>query len=347
MLSRQKNFSSTDTQHDVSEKLVSLINMNQNTQLQQSLKGAPLSATELLPHVAVSSEMTLIVSTSPVDSNDSETKKMDPSDLIDSDIALCFDQMKNEPMTDFRTIWHTQLDSLAGDWFFNGDLEMVPPGQTETTIAGKFFLGLVKAGLFSKKIQNQNTEEALRLLSEVHLSDPRNSAPLLYMSVIEEKLGHSKMAEHYFDAAKSTLYFDSYIVQTVRSAIMLVKTPQEYVASIGVVANIPLPDYIPLRNTILKHKEVMFAKQLMQGGLDPAKKSDMLDWLVIEYVIGQTIMKKLGYADNWENYRNLIKKKNDPIQGHLDSMFSRARTNPCSINNFIPILKELERRYGK
>lgn len=286
-------------------------------------------------------------------SYDSSTKSSDKVDTQElsavnktfaDGLSLCMNDLQHQFNERESEVWKTNLHQLGEEWIFNSEIEQAPANQEENTRAGRFFLALSKAGFFSKESEVKSDHEALKLLQIVHLEDPDNSAPLLYMGLIERKRNNLTKANFYYSEAKKTHFFNSYLREVTRGVYRLVDNPHQYITALAVNASLPIPKYNELRDWLIEQKDPFFAYQLIENGLNPQNVKEFVDWIAIEYATGYAVLKKLGLQKNLPNFRLLSRQKSDPDQVILDNIFNRSKSQTCQLNDFLPLVENIKRR---
>lgn len=206
--------------------------------------------------------------------------------------------------TTFIRDHQSELNHIVGAWFYKpfADSQVYP---TEVSVAGKFLLALAKAGLLEGVKIPEDFIGAIALLKEVVSRDPKNSAPELYLGVIQRKLGFLLAADELSQVARRTDHFDSYVLNFTEALYKNVNSPSDLLAVEELWGRAPIPNFSVIKELLVETHQPDLAKQLLQDGLnDPAPIPD-LQWLPIEYSTGKSILKDLRLGDEFPSFHDL------------------------------------------
>lgn len=240
------------------------------------------------------------------------------------------------------------LDSFVGEWFYiKGALADV---SRISSPAEKFFYALASAHLLTglnPKIK-LDRKLSLKLLAEVASVDPHNSAPLLYAAVINEEINDYTASKILVkQAVESTHLFNSYLMDFLKALTLASDSGEDFYRSITIHANHPVPDYLKLRDLILKYNLHQISEQLVKDGLN--KDNLLLDyeWSAIDYTIGVATLKKLNPEYKLPLLKELMETKNKLHIFEPDKFFEEFQQN-CDLklleNEFLFLKSRLNKK---
>lgn len=244
--------------------------------------------------------------------------------------------------------YEKKIDGAMGDlvdpWLYQRDAEIdIVRVQTAPNL---FLSGLARAGFLIGKRTTRDDEAALELLEKAHELDPENSAPLLYAALIEKRRGNLGASQQIVqEAVLSGERFDSYITTLAKASFGSIVTPVDYLSAVAVSSALPVPNYMELKKILQGSAAVAVGKQLMQDGLNPKKKIEMVDYVSIEYANGYNLLKGKVDTDSYPTLKELWKKKKD---GRLSRIFDAANTaleQSCDISALDPYLAQIRAIY--
>lgn len=242
---------------------------------------------------------------------------------------------------DFRASNAHFLRNLVGDWYFFKDDKISV--ENVSSSEGKFILALARAGLLEGKKIQTDEEEALKLLSEVSEIDPKNSAPLLYAAIIENRRGHLERAKNLFAQAQKSELFDSYMTTISKSIFSQVRTPSDLVQAYEMWSTLPIPDYLALKGFLKERDGKIFVRQLMKSGLDKESLINDIEWFPLEYAVGKSLLDTMNPKNKLPTYRDILKRKNEQILVNADKLYSELQAT-CDISSLNPMVDLLRRR---
>jgi len=182
---------------------------------------------------------------------------------------------------------------------FNGNFENRSSGLATTFMNALLFADLL-VGLNSP---HKDLNEANRLLADLEISDPENSAPSLFRAVVFQKLGFSENEiRNKTEEAMQKPLFNTYINQLGRYLLEKgYNNPSYSIISQVVIYKLPIPNlsevYQLINLYISKYPELAlgleaFGQSLMSDGLAADFKYEMAHWNVLDYTIGISMIKK-------------------------------------------------------
>ncbi len=225
-------------------------------------------------------------------------------------------------------------DTLLGVvdlWYY--DITYPIEHSAESTHTGKFIYALAIGDLLhgiqnEKKTLDRNL--ALKLLNEVHLKDPKNSAPLAHMAIIYDELKQPEQAKKIAALiTSSTDHFDSYLLKVRRAILSLAQTPADYVRVTSIEFALPSLDQKKLINLMTTYKIPLLAEQMMVDGLNPANEYVGLEWDQFQYAAGCGAMKKL---DN--NHKCLSVFDLEDVKAKTYDMIPTNLGKNCTLQEF-------------
>lgn len=235
-----------------------------------------------------------------------------------------------------------RIDNIVGDWFYKPAKEF-KDNMSERSASGKFFLALAKANLlsgFETKTNLQKQAEALQLLNEVSSLDTNNSAPLLFAAIIKQQQGLSEEADDLLQQANSKSKFNSYMKDVVRSLYGSANTVEELLSAIGLYSSVPIPNYSLLNSFLLETHNIIIAQQLVADGINENSKIPDVDWLSVEYAIGNSILEKLGANKNLATYKELYEEKRLLLVSNQSDRLPDGSCNLQALENQLQFYKE-------
>jgi hypothetical protein len=236
---------------------------------------------------------------------------------------------KNSASIPQKAMLHTNITSsisnTLGDWFFLEDAPL--PENPEDSLPSKFFYALTLAGeMEGKDVPDHDIPRALELLLEVAKKDPDNSAPLLYMSIIEKKQGNNARAAELLNLARTkTTKFSTYESDFLLPLYRNVKTPAELMDAISAYSRTPIAKVAGLKDLLIKENDEVIAKQMMAPALSN-ERLHMIQWRPLDYMIGYVILQKQNKSANLMHPRDLFAKRRlkDFQVGELDELEKRC-----------------------
>lgn len=272
----------------------------------------------------------------------STTSIKEPSTPEDSKGGLCWKKIISELEDQaFRTSNNLFLKDLVGEWYFAEDSKT--SAESAPFVEGKFMLALARAGLLDGREILTDEEEALKLLSEVSESDPKNSAPILYAAIIESRRGNSERAEELFAQAQKSEFFDSYITAISKSIFSRVRTPSDLLQAYGIWSTLPIPDYTALKGFLKERDAKTFALQLIKSGLDDESLISEIEWFPLDYAVGKSLLDALNPKNTLPTYRDILKRKNEQNLVSVDKLYFELKSM-CDISSLNPMVDLLQRR---
>lgn len=229
------------------------------------------------------------------------------------------------------------INSVVGEWYYLESSEK--NNLRENSVPGKFFLALARSGFLSGRVIEQDDQEALRLLDEVYSNDPENSAPLLYMMMIQKRLGNDDLAAQLLATARKTSRFDSYLLDFSRSLFERVKTAEDLMAAYEIWYQAPVPDYVSLSKFMKNQNPLFLSQQLMADGLRENTKLSDIEWVPVEYATGRSMRGPM--KDSFPTHRELLDRKTKGTELDVDNFITFLKRD-CDVSGLTPLVKALQ-----
>ena len=174
----------------------------------------------------------------------------------------------------------------------------------------KFVAALYSANLLDgRQNENTNLEKAYELLSQVSESSPDNSAPLLYLFHLDAILNDGVNQTSLAKKISQTSYFNSYILDINNALHSLIQRPEDFIEIIDISSELPIPNYSILEKVILQLDSDLVPLQLTEEGLSEESNTEFIDWMGIEYAIGQKLLFKHFNHSEYPSFQELIQQK--------------------------------------
>lgn len=228
------------------------------------------------------------------------------------------------------------LNTVVGPWYYsNQDLA---PTQ-ENSVSGKFLLALGRSGLLTGKIIRKNIPEAIKLLNEVILEDPQNSAPRIFLAITLSKNGAQDKVQNILNQIETqTTFFNSYTLNFTKILFKQIKTPEDLMAAYGVWEHTALVNYDELGQFLKKHKLGKVAEQLLADGLSEKKIAEDIDWLTIEYAIGKNVLNKISPENKYPDWKSTYQSKRTKYLSELGHASINGTCNLNVLNEHVQLL---------
>jgi tetratricopeptide (TPR) repeat protein len=256
--------------------------------------------------------------------------------------ALCWEGIEEQILNnDFLAYNRHSLNQLIGEWYYSKTTTV--PIEIVPTAAGKFMVALARAGLLEGKKILENDDEALKLLGEVSDLDPKNSAPLLYAAIIENRRGNLLRAEELLSQAQRSQFFNSYILTISKSIFRHVRTPLDLLEANTMWSKLPIPNYIVLKNYLKAHSRKAFAYQLIGAGLDNNLVLNDIEWFALEYAIGKSLLNSIDPQNMLPTYNEVLNMKNNLNPLKIDQLYTKFQYT-CDLSSLYPAVDLLQNR---
>ena len=235
------------------------------------------------------------------------------------------------------------FNHIVGKWFYHKTTEPLVD-IVESSKQGKFFLALAKTGQLDwlKNTVKKDQTEAIRLLNEVITEDPKNSAPLLYLGLIYKSRGQKDLADKYFFKANNATKFDSYTNDFTSALFRSVKTPADLMAVVSIWGQSPIAKYKDIENIIVENKFDNIGIQMVAKALKVENNYRDINWDLLEYAYGKSILDKLGKGSQYLKVKDLIKSKVD-FSSNLTGFTEMQKT--CDINSLNEDVKKIHKYF--
>lgn len=240
-----------------------------------------------------------------------------------------------------------ELKDISDAWTY---LDSVTPNEAVVSSApGFFFRGLAHAGLFKKGLLPQDDQVAIQYLHKAQRLDPSNSAPSLFIGVIEKRLGTVDKAKiEIMKAAKSSNRFDTYIPLVSKTIAHSVRSPEDVYSALTIISKMDHPDTLPIL-TLFKEAEfepyaIIFGKQMMAQSIKAGKDDDdPINFIESEYKLGRALVKIQDPTQGAQlpDLEELREKAGLPEKTYLwNEMLDSLETN-CSFSTLAKLIGTL------
>ncbi len=248
-----------------------------------------------------------------------------------------------ENAQDFLSRQMLDYQQKVGEWFFQ---RSPPPlGHREKAASGNFLLGLAQAGLLSGgPEQTVNPSEALENLERAHLMDPTNSAPLLYLSYLQNKLGLAEEEKVTLSKLTQTNHYSSYIAEVKRMIFSSIRNPSDLFHAISIYSQIPIPDYgKKISNYIIQNKLSSLADQILYKEYSRKPQVINTDSFLVETAFARNLLTKISPERKDIPSKEWLKKIMANHDIHIERMppFTQEATG-CDINFYWPAVHDIQ-----
>lgn len=245
--------------------------------------------------------------------------------------SVCFKKLEHKlEKSNFKNQTLQYLNqSIIGEWFFS-DLEYLDSVHPPISIIDKFYQALAMTNLLESKKIRGSYDEALKLLYEVHLEDPKNSAPLLFSSLIELRRGRKTQSLNFLkQSLRSSNHHNSYVTTLSQEIFKTIDSGENYIYAVSIWSQVPIPKVIELASLLNSEDSIVFAQQLMQNGLNDNLIINDLEWSILDYAVGAMIYKKIKPHQKILTHNEISKRKDsfnplskynifEPLENHCD-----------------------------
>lgn len=257
-----------------------------------------------------------------------------PNDPEESKKINCFARLASQmEQTDFSTRKKERLQTLVDSWILNSDSHW-PLLEKEGHFLNTFYTALAAAELLEGDFEFKNTIDPIALLKNLSLKEPNNSAPLVFLAMIYEKQGRRSETKKIIAAIKKTTYFDSHLLDFVRTLEEMSENIEDTILASGLFARIPIPSYSKLWTFAIKHKLSNLGHQMIAANFTENSQLDFVNTISIEYISGTHILKKLEIQHNYpsrQEYQLKLKKTFDETKLPWEELEKK-----CDLASFMP-----------
>ncbi len=216
---------------------------------------------------------------------DTETADADEQVMTD-----CWRRISGQANAEEFLATNKQAMAFTHPWILNNKLVEV---SEQPERPSQFFEALAEVNLLSGRRRPLNQNEALKSLISITESDPENAAPLVYLAIIYEQKGDQQNLQSTIEKLKQTKFFDSYVTTLARSLHGLVQSPHDLPVVIEFLSQLPIPDWIPVREFLIKHNLASVAQLMIKANYLKEPQIEFLDTVLVEYSMGISILKKM------------------------------------------------------
>ena len=202
-----------------------------------------------------------------------------------------------------REYFYRQTADVIGRWYFTSSDTKIGEVQDSTT-AGKFLLAMGKVGLLEGAQMERDMDGALRLLEEVIEEEPENSAPYAYLAYLYDSIGDQVLPKEYLRRLESTSYFDTYTQTIWRKVWSQVRTAEDYISAIDIVSTAPTVKVMILQRFLTRQKDLIVAGHMVMGK-GGASSLPGIDYSLLEYSVGRSILQDQGSGQNWPSPKEI------------------------------------------
>lgn len=232
---------------------------------------------------------------------------------------------------------------LAPVWFLSDSAPFTAPTASSSP-SEKFISALAYSHMFYglKQQAPLDYNKALLLLEDVHLSDPKNSAPLAVMAVIYNELKNKNLVYSTLQKIKnSTEYFNSFELDINRRFHRSIKTPADYFLVIQILYDRALLNYQPLLKIMKEYNTDYLAKQLVAPALKEGNVSPDFDWSLVAYGTGAAVLNKLNPNQKYLTTSKMLEYKMNASS--LRELYPVNFENNCRMEEIEPYIAGIQK----
>lgn len=273
--------------------------------------------------------------------------------LRDQNNSECWAKVdsEKESLVQFIDSHKNKLTASVGLWFLQRSADLAEQPDDQTTASGKLMKALLYADWLegfrlslpeNDQIRKDRIEFSLSLFDQVISEEPLNLAPYLYKAALLKKINRWQEAEDVLVMAKKANYFSTYTGQIVASLYRAIETPSDLLNVIELVPELPVPDYLVIKEILVASANPQFAQLVLQ---DAAHSSDELYNLdqAIQYSAARSALRLIEPGQSHPTYSKL-KRPEASQKIKLDQLMIQIESD-CSLKGLEVPLNEFKNRF--
>lgn len=239
--------------------------------------------------------------------------------------------------------YRSRLDLAMKDavepWYY--DASAAVPDAPEERAPNLFLWGLARAGLLDGRKTAVDLSAAAEALERAKRLDPENSAPSLFLALIEKRRGNEDASRALLNEAfEGNRRFDSYVADLARRALRAAETSTGFLRSVGVRSTMPVPTYGVLKELRFSASEsVALGERMMRPALDAGPRPrDGVDYLSVEYAVGRAMAASAGRERAYPTLKEIWSAQSPEDLGEDAQRALEAACDPSALDPFLPEL---------